>query len=287
MLFLLFSCYQIEVSQPWEIDRLRILAVASEPAEPKPGDTVSFSSLVLSPDDPVAAVIWFACTTGGEFGCDTSALSELDFSDPENLDPQVLLDAGLIGAEPYLPPSWVVPADFLDALSEEERLEGAAAMISLTAIPESAAAASGEELQDINLVESAYKRVPVSLAPTPNHNPKLAGIQVDTLPAVAPGTTLYLEPAQTYELTVVLSEDSLESYIYHNNEGVDEERIEEPYFTWYAQEGSFDQTAVLYPTLTVKYTTPAAPDFDAPSIWVVVRDRRGGMGWLEVPIRYL
>ena len=46
MLLFLLACSRIEVSESWQIDRLRILAIAAEPAEPRPGDTVRFRSLV-------------------------------------------------------------------------------------------------------------------------------------------------------------------------------------------------------------------------------------------------
>ena len=284
MFFLLLACQRPEVSQPWQIDRLRILAVAAEPPEPRPGDTVTFTSLVVSPDDPVAAVLWLSCGTGGSFGCDTSVLQDLDFENPETIDPQTLLDAGLIGAEPYWAPAWEVPTDFLDALTEDEKLEGMSAMINLTAIPESAATA---EVDDLNLVESAFKRIPVSLAPTPNHNPTVTGVQVDELPIPEAGARIYLEPNQTYSLTIQLSDDSIEDYTYRNSGGEDETRTEEPYFTWYAQEGSFDQTATLWPYTTVAFTTPETPTITDPSIWVVVRDRRGGMSWYTLPVSYL
>ena len=133
-------------------------------------------------------------------------------------------------------------------------------------------------------VEMAYKRVPVSLAETPNHNPEVAGVRVDGL-EVASGARVELDRGQTYQIEVVLAEGAVEVYTYRTEAGVDEERVEEPYFLWYAQEGSFDQTATLYPTVEVEYTTPAETERAEQSLWVVARDRRGGMGWAEVPIR--
>lgn len=284
-LLLLHACTTAEVSQAYEIDRLRILAVAAEPAEPRPGDTVSFSALVVSPVVPVALTTWFVCFLdgGADFGCaiDPAITEELAGLDPESLTPEELadlyaqlLEAGLIGVDPFLPPTWTVPDDALDGLTEAEKLEGRIATLTLTSIPE------GESVDEDDL-ELAYKRVPVSLASTPNHNPVILGIRVDGV-EVAPGSRLRLDRGQAYTLEVVVDEASIETYAYVNPDGVEEIRAEEPYYGWYLQEGSFDQTLTLDPFREVEYTTPVAPSLLEQSVWVVARDRRGGMAWAEL-----
>jgi len=286
LLPLILGCGATQLSQSWQIDRLRVLAVAAEPAEPRPGDVVSFTSLTVSPAVPVAMTTWFVCVFEDAAGCaiDPSVTEDLEGLDPSELSAEELAAlyaelqaAGLIGVEPFLPPTWVVPADTLDALDATARLEGVTATVSVTAIPD-------QEVVDEGDLELAFKRVPVSEATTPNRNPGPVGLTVDGL-AFPAGTRVALERGQTYTLAVSLPDDAIEDYTYVTQDGVSETRTEEPYFTWYLQEGSFDETDTLYPYVEVQYTTPASPTLEEQSVWVVVRDRRGGMAWTELPIR--
>lgn len=281
LLLTLLACTTSELSQSWQIDRLRVLAVAAEPAEPRPGDTVTFTSLVVSPEVEVAATIWFACLTGGDdFGCDVDP-SLLEDLDPEALtsdDLEALAAAGFIGAEPFLPPVWAVPTDALDGLTPDQRREGLTALVNVTAVPDIPSPTE----QDLEL---AYKRVPVSEAATPNHNPVITSIRVDGV-EIPPGTTASLDRGQPYTIAVTLSETSVESYTFVNADGVTETRVEAPYFTWYARDGTFDRTFDLWPYADTVFYAPHAPDTENPGIWVVVRDRRGGMSWASVAVRY-
>lgn len=278
-----------DLPESWQLDRLRILGVAAEPAEPRPGDTVSLSSLVVSPTGPVAMTVYFACLTesADDYGCtvDPTALSGLTDTDPSELTPEELQAlflelqaAGLVGVDPYLPPIWTVPSDALDGLTEAEKLEGVEAYISLTAIPD------GADVQEDDL-ELAYKRVPVSLAETPNHNPAISSLTVDGVP-VAPGARVEVDRGQGYAVGVLFAEDAVESYVYVTPEGGREERTEEPYLLWYTEEGGFDATATLYPDVAVQYVAPEAPDVEDNTLWVVVRDRRGGMSWAGLTLHY-
>lgn len=280
---LFLACDTETMSQSWEIDRLRVLAVAAEPAEPRPGDVVTFDALVVSPVDPLGGSAWFVCDAGSstDFGCeiDSNLVSGGSF---DSVDPEDLAAAGFIGFLPGLTPTWAVPVDYLDALSEEEQIEGTFAMTYITAFPE---VAEGEELDEETL-EIAFKRVPVSLATTPNHNPAILGWRVDGIDVVS-GAVVSLERGEPFTLEVVLAEDAVESYTYRTSEGVDESREEEPYFSWYLQEGEFSQANTLWPYPTTVYFAPAELALESQMLWVVVRDRRGGMAWSSLPIRFL
>lgn len=291
LILALLGCDNASAPLPesWQIDRLRILAVAAEPAEPRPGDTVTLSSLVVSPTGPVAMTVYFACMpeNADDYGCsvDPTALDDLLSTDPSQLTPEEqaalfvqLQAAGLVGVEPYFPPSWVVPADALDGLTEAEQLEGVNAFVSLTSIPE------GDDVQQGDL-ELAYKRVPVSTAATPNHNPAIATLTVDGI-AIAPGATVEVDRGQGYVIGVTLADDAVEAYTYVDDAGVGEDRTEEPYLLWYTEQGGFDSTATLYPDLDVTYVVPEEPEGETGNLWVVVRDRRGGMSWAGLALRY-
>lgn len=281
LIYWILSCAADTMSQAHEIDRLRVLAVAAEPAEPRPGDLVTFSALIVSPD-PVGGSAWFNCSAAAsdDYGC---TIDETLLEDAQSGEASVedLQAAGFLGFLPALPPFWMVPPTYLDELSEEVKLEGTFAMIFVSALP---AVEEGESI-DQAAVELAYKRVPVSLAPTPNHNPTMDGMSVDGQP-LASGTRLRVDPGQTYTLGALLSEGALETYAYRTTDGVDEERTEEPYFTWYLQEGSFDQATTTWPYTEVLWTAPTEPTIAEQSLWVVVRDRRGGMAWAEIAISF-
>jgi hypothetical protein len=277
----LLGCTTTELSESWQIDRLRVLGVAAEPAEPRPGDRVTFTSLVVSPVVPVASTVWFACLSGGDdFGCaiDPALLDGLEAGgEISGDDLEALYAAGFIGAEPYLPPVWDVPVDALDSLSAEDRVEGLTAIVNVTAIPE------GEDLDESDL-ELAYKRVPVSESLAPNHNPSIAAISVDGV-EIPEGTVASVDRGQPYTLVVSLPEAAVETYTFVNQDGVEETRTEEPYLTWYAEAGEFDQTNDLWPYFDAVYYPPDDGAADA-TLWVVVRDRRGGMAWSSLAVRF-
>ena len=280
----LAGCAAETLSQSWQLDRLRVLAIQAEPAEPRPGDTVTFRSLVYTPEGlELEGSIWFACLPqdATDFGCelDPTIVDSLSGTDFEDLSPEELAalyaqaqEAGLIGFEPLLPPSWVAPEAALDGLEGNDRLEGRSAIINVSALPVGA--------EDDGDIEVVYKRVPVSEATTPNHNPVLMGFLVDGV-EVASGDRVSLSRGSTHELEPLLSDDSIETYDYLGSDGQTEERSEEPYFDWYVEDGSFLQNFSLFPYSSTEWTPGDAAEVE---LKVVIRDRRGGMDWGELTL---
>jgi hypothetical protein len=300
VLLLLTGCANYEpMSQSWMIDRTRILGVqaevASEPglAEPRPGDRVVFRSLVVHPDYSDFAVTWMGCLPddANNFGCevDIEAVSALFDVDIDELTNQELLalyaeaqELGFLGLEPYFSPFLVVPEDVLADLTAEEQLEGLNYFLTLSAFPlfedENGEWVEPDLEQDDNSIELAYKRMPVSTASTPNHNPELSALTVDGYP-IEPNQVLHVTAGQSYALDPILGETAIEAYEYVTSNGETETRIEEPYFTFYATGGSFDYSYSLYPYSSVQWTAPDVSAGAELRVWVVIRDRRGGMGW--------
>lgn len=281
ILTLLLGCQQIDLSDEWYLDRLRLLAIQAEPAEPRPGDTVVFTSLAHIPGESAWSSIWFGCVDGDPDGCsiDPSLLEGLE--DPESLTPEeqaelfaALQAAGLIGVEPGFSPTWVVPDDALAGLTEEETLEGVSATIQVTLTTEA----------DTELV---IRRMPISLATTPNQNPAVAAFTVDGA-ATESGGTVTVSGGAEVELEATALE--LESYEYVTTGGVAETRTEELQWRWYATGGS----------LGGGFGPPTGDGEDAPETssqtWIapeeagthtlhaVVLDGRGGMGWFTVSV---
>lgn len=279
------ACYEKPtLSESWQLDRLRILAVRAEPAEPQPGEEVNFTALVYSPDGAVVPTIWFACLpdSADDYGCeiDPALMEELESLDPENLDPDdlaaiyaELVAAGLIGATPYFEPTWTAPEDALAGLDEIAAREGVSAVVTIQAVPE------GADSEDD--VELAYKRLPISLAETPNHNPAITQWTVGGQP-VEDGATITVGVGEAISIAANLAEDAVEDYIYVDEQGASETRTEEPYFTWYASGGAFDDNTTLYPINAVGFSAPE--EAGTTTVAVTVRDRRGGMGWATLTV---
>jgi hypothetical protein len=284
-LLALAGCTTTELSRSWEIDRLRILAVKAEPAEPGPGDTVTFEGLVVSPEAELELVMWIGCL-GSEldvFGCeiDATVLADLEGIDPEEMSLEELMElyetlqeAGLMGVEPFLPPSFEVPADILDDLDEEERNEGLSLFVQVTAIPEGAASEDDSEL--------GLKRIPVSDASTPNHNPTIDHLLVEGV-EIVPGTVIEVEAGQPYEIEPILAEGDIETYEFWTVDDTWEERVEEPYFSIYLDQGTLDAVNTLHPYSSFTWTAPEEPESSEATVWIVVQDRRGGMNWWSQP----
>lgn len=285
------ACYKRpDLDDSWYLDRLRVLAAAAEPAEPQPGQEISFDALIWSPEGEPELVVWFACLpeSSTDFGCtvDEEAMASLAGADPTQMSAEELAElmatleeAGLIGVEPYLAPAWTAPAEALDGLTETQQLEGVSAVITLQAIP-----ADAETDADI---EIAYKRMPISLATTPNDNPGMTGILVND-ELLADGAQLTVATGEELTLAPGLATDAIEEYSYQTEDGVAETRTEEPYFSWYTSAGTLDDSATLCDesgpsadgSCADAPTTWIAPDEATSAVlYVVTRDRRGGMSW--------
>ena len=201
--------------------------------------------------------------------------SELRQLDPDLLDSdeeQDLLERaaelGIFAIEPISEPRWTVPVDALDDGGEAGPPMGVQATIQQVAI---------SELE----LEVAVRSLAISTEPSPNDNPGLLGLTVDGK-ALDDGASLMLEAGESYELLPRLLEGSLESYTVLDAEGLPIESVEEPYLSWYAQEGSFGATVT---TAEDEPTTWTAPDDAHEGVLIcVVRDGRGGMDWTTLQV---
>ncbi len=279
-----------DLSPAWRIDKPRILAVVADPPEIRPGETARFRALITDPNGELGSTAWIACPSdGGGIGFGCAIDPAFDF---ENASLEALTEAGFIGFEPFLPPVYTAPADALDGLDARASSEGIYVTVTLAALPKdldpSALAATDSALLgglDVSAIPVAYKRLVVSDAPSPNHNPEVWGVTVDgTL--VPQGTVVEVDPGETYEIGLVLTDDSVESYLYLGPDGVWQQRIEQPYAHWYATGGAVLEEITLDPYLQADWAAPDAAEGVADgTIWAVLRDRRGGMGWVAVPWR--
>ena len=283
LFFVLAGCTVDELSQSYELDRLRVLAVRATPAEPRPGDTVALEAYTYDPEDRDLGILWFGCLpdSADEFGCqvDPSVLESLLDTDLSDLTKEEiaalyskLVAAGVIGLEPIFPATWTVPPDALEGLDETAALEGVSALVTLQALPLVADV-------DPNEAELAYKRVPISLAKTPNQNPEILGLAFEGT-ILQDGGRVEVGHSAEYSIEPAVPDEAIEDYTFVDAEGVAETRTEEPYFTYYAEGGVFDQPYSLWPSSIAYWTAPEEPgEYE---IRCVMRDRRGGMGWARL-----
>jgi hypothetical protein len=255
----------------WSVLRSRVLGIRALPPEVAPGETATFEVLLPDPNDEIGAVLWLACPPEATtpFGCavDLSVLGE-------DATPEELAEAGVIGIEPGFAPRFVAPADALDALEPADRAEGLQYTVNAIGLPPDVA---DQEDVDFATFESAYKRIVISEATTPNQNPTIATFTVEGVD-VPPGTVVELDPDQPYELSISLTDDSIETYEYVNPDGVLEQRVEEPWARWYATTGADLESTTIFPTVEADFVTGVESGVDG-TWWVVVRDRRGGLAW--------
>ncbi|MEL6345757.1 MAG: hypothetical protein AAFV53_21790 [Myxococcota bacterium] len=248
LMMALWGCTTTDLPQESALDRLRLLGAQAEPAEPRPGQGVTLRSLSWSAAGDVG-VVWELCTT---LACPSTTWRD---------DPEALLDAGvvdvedgIIGLEPDAPPAAVVPDGLLDALDADERQEGVVVTFGL-------AATDGDE------VEWGQKVLPVSEAQTPNNNPVLVGITIDETETVLDGEAISVDAEVEVSLALLDEDDIVEDYLFTNSDGEAEERTESLQVSWYTDLGTLDQSR----------WTPAAGSGE---LIVVVRDGRGGTGWM-------
>lgn len=281
---LLLGCTAPDLPEEWELDRLRLLAIRAEPAEPRPGDLVSFTALQYVPDEAEWSSVWFACMDGDIDGCslDPALMEQLQHADeltPEEAMAlfQALREAGFVGAQPGMDLTWAVPADALDGLSEAESLEGRSGSLTVT-------------LSTADDTELTIKRIPVSLATTPNHNPDVAPLEFDGNP-VDPEATLTVDAGNDVEVHAALVGEP-EEYTYVTTEGESETRTEKPSWRWYTSGGTLSEVGdgSRGPSFADEGQTEATYSWITPeepgtyTLAAVVLDGRGGMGWQRLDV---
>ncbi len=249
------------------VDRTRVLGIRLDPPEAMPGEAVVASALIPDPDGTADLRLWSACPPelATSFGCAT------------------LDEEAIIGIEPGpVPPTLVLPETALDDVSEDDKRTGIYWSVQVLAAPQELLADGADfETIDFNQVESAFKRLVVSNSEAPNQNPDATGLRVDGIDADPEVPVVFLA-GQTYELELVVPEDAAEPYTFVTRDGDIEDRVEEPYGTWFATGGDYFNPFSLAPFWVVDWTAPAEP-VDSGEIYVVIRDRRGGMGWYVQP----
>jgi hypothetical protein len=139
------------------------------------------------------------------------------------------------------------------------------------------------------------------LAPrSPNRNPQIAGVMVaeaagETFaPPEEASSPIVVSPGARLQIVPEVDEGGRETYAFvdtnfDSNRLEVTDREEAPIVSWFATGGELDheRTSVVDTrTLANVFTAPGtAPPGGIISVWMVVRDQRGGTGWRHVEVR--
>lgn len=285
------------------VENMRLLGIRAEPADLAPGETARLDALVLDPSRPGQknTVLWLGCDPD-PFNLNRSACS--DFS--------VLADAGAVfSPDAGLPDgvhvigfnenaAYSASANVFDALppGDERRVSGTVGQALAFAIAEEVSpTATEEELRalftrvqnkEVRSVTALF-RVRISESPERNQNPTLSTLFVarEAWPRAAHVTVL---PGEKVELDADAPDAAFERFTNVTPSGV-EEKTERILLAWYSTAGRFteERTAVREAVKTV-FTAPGGEDAQDPvptsregTLFVVLRDTRGGQAWEQVP----
>jgi hypothetical protein len=261
-----------------QIERVRVLAVKAEPAEltldpslstlPEP---VVLTALAVAPGGRPVTVTYSLCKPGNAYSAELDCPGKDGVALPEGkldlLDPalqQALLDfasaatgSGTSGQ----------PLDLNDPKVRAQLEAGVPMFIGYEASDGSGTPEG---------VERGVRRLTVKLTSTPNHNPKLADVVRGdaTLAGTLPlDTEVVLQPK--------LADGSAERF-----STADGEQTEQIFYSWFATGGGeVKEFRSLEPVdgkpgdPTTKYQTPK--EAQRVTFYVVARDGRGGVDWLE------
>ena len=283
------------------VDRLRMLGLTSTPADLAPGETARLQSLVI---DPTRAG---QPTTTFWIGCDP---------DPFNLnrsacaDPAVVNNPAMLGDMLSLPPGvkfiglnsqavYTAPKGLFDALEADDprRITGTSGQVLTISIAEDVSpTASMEELRAVFVrvqnkeVKSLISlfRVRISEDPERNTNPRVTQLSVDG-EQWPTGARVMVKPAQKVRLDVDGPDEVFEPFTAQTPSGA-EARKERVLIAWYSTSGRFsEERTALREGVKTKFTAPGGKAFDpvperrTGTLWTVLRDTRGGLGWSEYP----
>jgi hypothetical protein len=297
LIYLLCAC-GAQLSPETLVKNLRVLSVVAEPPEVKPAQSTALSILELDPSRPggKTTVIWVGCEP-----------DPIDFNRSACNDTRSLLQPTSFSTFPPgvkilgfgLHASYASDAHLFDRLSADDpvRQNGTAGPVLAVVIGEEINPTANDdelralfhriETQEVKAV-MALTRVMVSERDDQNHNPYLDGIYVDEV-GLPPGATIQVEPGQ--QAALHFTGQARESYTLLLPEGPDP-RTESLVAAVYSSSGRFDRERVdLTEGPDTIFTAPGSsdvPEDPVPekrngTIWVVLRDGRGGQSFTQFP----
>ena len=279
-----------------DLDRLRILAVQSEPATPLPGETAVLSVLAFAPAGEVPAFHWSWCPVVAR--ADQTYACPLDQPEAERifapfLDPagsQVLpsLDLGSAPMAALNNPFSLATlaglcADGINSPGYSQSIDCEGGYPSMVTVDVTTASST--------LRAGFVVRFPSSSPPVLNRNPSPSGLFVAGVPLDDAAAKVVVAPSQTVDMQAVFPSDAAELRPIPAAEGPPGQRLERLTASWFADRGRIDTDRTVFIDGTVsldqaarnRWTAPAAEDWPSDNVvrfMVVLRDDRGGVGWI-------
>jgi hypothetical protein len=279
-----------------QLDRLRILAVRSEPATPLPGETATLSTLTFAPAGETPTYHWTWCPV--------TAPASQDYACPLDQAAADRVFAGVVdtGASPTLP-----SLDLGDAptasLGNPFSISGLSALcatgLNSQDVSQGLDCEGGFPITVVLQVSTAAAslragfvlRLPSATPPPINHNPSPSGLSLAGIPLDDPPVAILVSPAQSVDLQAQIPVDASELRPIPAAEGPPGQRLERLSASWFADAGRIDKArtafidgvAPLDQTSHDRWTAPSAAEWPADNLVqfiLVLRDDRGGAGWL-------
>jgi len=288
-----------------EIVGFRVLGMRADPPDLHPGDVASLRSLVVDPTQPglPMTMLYLACDPDPT-GLGSNACSQYQtVADAQGL---FLSDGGLPAGTHFLginTASYTAPVGLFDAQPADAipRKAGVLAVVlavaletDVSSLPQGADASQLFALVLSKQIPSqlVIKRLRVSEDPELNHNPELGLVATDT-DVISATHPLLVLPGASVPLFASTSSGAHESYISIGLDGTTDPRTETAEYSWFTSSGSFAQDRTVDSDTVQQYFN--APDGSGTGIdlaipsdrhftlWVVVRDGRGGEDWQSFP----
>lgn len=301
-LLLLAACTNANFTPETLVKDLRVLSISSEPPEVGPGQVATLS--VLKSDPAVAgaasSVLWVGCEPDpqdlGRSPCNDASILLRPTQITEYPPGLNLLGFGLNASYRSLPTVFdVLPAD-----STLRRSGSVGQILSLVVGEDVDPLATGDKLRAyFERIENkqtpvvvALTRVLVSEKPADqrNKNPGIVRLLVDGTPHPKNGR-LPVKPGGTRALTVTVPDDVRQTYVEPLPSG-DVTKTETVVGAWYSSSGRFsrerfdvtesDATTFIAPG-SAQFPEDAVPERRTGTIWLVVRDNRGGQSFDRYP----
>ncbi len=284
------------------VEGLRVLAIRAEPAEIAPGETTTLTALAVDPRSPkrTNTLLWFACDPDPKQLTQPACAQYATFDDSSSLGaastlPEGVQQIGFGNAAVYRAPGNVFSQL---AAGDPQRQKGALAIVMLVAI----AQPPPEDLRQLPAllekvknkeVDAVFtiKRLLVSERPAPNKNPALSTVAAegedrgDLL--ISPSRLLKLRPGADYTLDASAAIGSAQSYQGFDVDGQPVNKQERLMISWFTTRGHLSQ-ARTEEGQSQGFVMPVPfeemPASRAATLFLVLRDGRGGAAWMSRPI---
>jgi len=272
-----------------QLDSLRVLAVQSEPPNPLPAEPALMSALTFAPAGQAVSHQWSWCPVAARasdsYNCplDESAAAQFLGAPVPPFD---------LGTAPTANLTNPFPVATLTALcGEGVNTGGYSAGIDcadgfpITVVLDVRAGAA-------SLRAGFVVRLPASSPPILNRNPNFDGLTLGGTELVPGGpVTLAATPGKPLDLVARLAADAAELRSIPATEGDPGQRLERLALSWFADAGKFDKDRTVFIDGVAPLDQAAVNPWTAPKeeAWptgpvtfhVVVRDDRGGVGWVS------